>query len=113
MIREVQNELTRMMDEHLRDEDKIEGFNVYIYTDKDGQPETFEDDDEYGWYIRYPGYTCGNVVFDKEKKTVKRIVLTRRGGGFSPGHETVFKNPDKLERLLNTTFKGKTMQVAD
>ena len=103
------NEMTKYMDSHVNESDKCKGFYVYILEGKDGKPSTFESDNEYGWYVRYPGYTCANVFFSKKDNTVLEIKLTRRGGGFSGGHETVFDDYKKLQKDLNEMFVGKTM----
>lgn len=103
------NEMTKYMDSHVNESDKCEGFYVYILEGKDGKPSIFENNDEYGWYIRYPGYTCANVFFSKKDNTVLEIKLTRRGGGFSGGHETIFDDYKKLQKDLNEMFVGKTL----
>ena len=61
----------------------------------------------YFWWVRIPGYTCANIIFNKKDDTVENIVLTRRGGAFSGGMETMYLNPNKLEKELNELFKGK------
>ena len=90
----------------------LEYMNTYILT-KDGKPEigTYNNDKDnekyYFWYLRIPGYTCANIVFNRKDDTVDEIILTRRGGAFSDGTETMYLNPDKLEKELNKMFKGK------
>lgn len=106
------NSFTRMMDDHIRESDKIEDFFVYIYSNDGIYPLEVRDnkEDEYLWLARYPGYTCANIFFDQKKNTIKRVCLTRRGGGFkNAGQETIFKDPDALEELLNKEFVGKTL----
>lgn len=106
-------EITEYMDK-FRDPKQcnLKYMNTYILT-KDGKPVigTYnnEKDDEkyYFWYLRIPGYTCANVVFNKKDDTVEEILLTRRGGAFSGGMETMYLNPNKLEKDLNKLFKGK------
>ena len=106
-------EITEYMDK-FRDPKQCnrEYMNTYILT-KDGKPvigtyNNAEDDEKYYfWYLRIPGYTCANVVFNKKDDTVEEILLTRRGGAFSGGMETMYLNPNKLEKDLNKLFKGK------
>ena len=110
MLNELTNEITRLMDEHVSK--KREYFCVYVYSKKNDkgnlEPITFDVTDKlYGIYLRYPGYTCGNIIINKEDKTIHSIVLTRRGGAFSGGDETVFDDPDKLEKILNDRYRGK------
>lgn len=108
----LRNELTRLMDEWVRPEEKVEDDfpYVYIFTDEEGKISVFEDGDEYGWYVRFPGYTCANVRFDRRTNLVSRIVLVRRGGAYREnGDETVFRDPEELERVLNDTFRGKSL----
>ena len=109
---ELRNELTRLMDKWVKQEEKVdEDFpHVYIFTDEEGKISVFEDGDEYGWYVRFPGYTCANVRFDRRTNLVSRIVLVRRGGGFKNDNETVFRDPEELERVLNDTFRGKSLK---
>lgn len=71
-----------------------EYMNTYILT-KDGV------------LLGIPGYTCADVIFNRKDDTVDEIVLTRRGGAFSDGMETMYLNPDRLEKELNQMFKGK------
>ena len=86
--------------------------NTYIYT-KDNKPvigtyDNVKDNEKYYfWYLRIPGYTCANVIFNKKDDTVDEVILKRRGGAFSDGMETSYLNPDKLEKDLNKMFKGK------
>lgn len=106
-------EITEYMDK-FRDpkQCRLEYMNTYILT-KDGKPEigTYNNDKVnkkyYFWYLRIPGYTCANVIFNRKDDTVDKIILTRRGGAFSDGMETMYLNPDKLEKELNKMFKGK------
>ena len=64
----------------------------------------------YFWWVRIPGYTCANIIFNKSDDTVAEIRLTRRGGGFAEiGQETSYLNPDKLEKELNEMFVGKKL----
>ena len=85
---------------------------TYIFT-KDSKPvigtyNDVEDNEKYYfWYLRIPGYTCANVIFNKKDDTIEEIILTRRGGAFSDGMETMYLNPNKLEKELNKMFKGK------
>ena len=77
----------------------------YIF-EHNGVPDTFETDTEYGWFIRYPGYTCANVVFDKATKTVKEFNITERDGALG----TIFKIPSpELTTLVLNKFKGKPL----
>lgn len=106
----LRNELTRLMDEWVKPEERINGFHVYIYSDSDGEPYSYEIGDTYSWRVRFPGYTCANVVFDKETDAVIEVVLVKRGGAYREnGDETVFRDPDELERVLNDTFRGKSL----
>ena len=65
-------EITEYMDK-FRDPKQcdFEYMNTYIYT-KDGKPVigTYNDDEDnekyYFWYLRIPGYTCANVIFNKK-----------------------------------------------
>lgn len=106
-------EITEYMDK-FRDpkQCRLEYMNTYILT-KDGKPEigTYNNDKVnekyYFWYLRIPGYTCANVIFNRKDDTVYKIILTRRGGAFSDGMETMYLNPDRLEKELNKMFKGK------
>ena len=109
MLGELTSEITRYMDKQVDPKHRLKGFEVYIYTKKNEEgklvpleQETSYDDKLSFWYIRYPGYTCGNVVFDKETRKVLEILLTRRN--MNP--PTVFIDPDKLEKELNKKFKG-------
>lgn len=64
----------------------------------------------YFWWVRIPGYTCANIVFNKSDETVAEIILTRRGGAYAEDHmETQYLNPDKLEKELNEKFVGKKL----
>ena len=106
-------EITEYMDK-FRDPKQcnLEYIHTYIFT-KDGKPVigTYNDDEDnekyYFWYLRIPGYTCANVIFNKKDDTVEEILLTRRGGAFSDGMETMYLNTNKLEKELNKIFKGK------
>lgn len=106
-------EITEYMDK-FRDPKQcsLDYMHTYIFT-KDGKPVigTYTDDEYnekyYFWYLRIPGYTCANVIFNKKDDTVDEILLTRRGGAFSGGMETMYLNPNKLEKELNKLFKGK------
>lgn len=106
-------EITEYMDK-FRDPKQcdFEYMTTYILT-KDNKPVigTYNNDKDnekyYFWYLRIPGYTCANVVFNKKDDTVEEILLTRRGGAFSDGMETMYLNPNKLEKELNKIFKGK------
>ena len=107
-------EITEYMDK-FRDPKQcdFEYMNTYIYTKDNNKPfiGTYNDDEDnenyYFWYLRIPGYTCANVIFNKKDDTVDKILLTRRGGLFSGGMETAYLNPNKLEKDLNKMFKGK------
>lgn len=113
MSKDLVCEITEYMDK-FRDHKQcsLDYMNTYIFT-KDGKPVigTYnnEEDNEkyYFWYLRIPGYTCANVVFNRKDDTVDEIILTRRGGAFSGGMETMYLNPNKLEKDLNKIFKGK------
>lgn len=116
MLNELTNEITHLMDEHVSEKWQCKNedfkFHVYIYSKKndkgDLEPTIFDVTDKlYGMYLRYPGYTCGNIIINKEYKTIHSIVLTRRGGAFSGEDETVFNDPDKLEKILNDRYRGK------
>ena len=99
-----------------KDKVHLEWMRTYIMS-RDGKPEIghYDSDPEYAekfyfWWVRIPGYTCANIVFNKSDDTVAKIVLTRRGGGFAGGQETMYLNPDKLEKELNKMFVGKTLK---
>ena len=83
---------------------------------KDGKPEIGEYDDPkdrenfYFWWVRIPGYTCANIVFNRKDDTVAEILMTSRGGAFAGGEETMYLNPDKLQKELNEMFVGKTLK---
>lgn len=107
------NEITRYLDTQIKPKDKCDIFYVYIYT-KDGVPEKFDvNKDQYCWFLRYPGYTCANIVFNKSDDTIDRVVLTHRGGLFVGEDETVFIDPDKIEKELTEKYKGKTISYED
>ena len=86
---------------------------IRIFIQKNSKPVigTYSDDEDnekyYFWYLRFPGYSCANIIFNKKDDTVEEILLTRRGGAFSDGMETMYLNPNKLEKELNKIFKGK------
>lgn len=117
MLNELTNEITRLMDEHIKDNWKSKSLdfslNVYVFSKKNDngerEPVVLGSDNEetYVWFLRYPGYTCGNIIINKKDNTIKTILLTRRGGAFSGGDETVFNDPDKLEKILNDKYRGK------
>lgn len=106
-------EITEYMDK-FRDPKQcnLKYMNTYIFAN-DGKPVigTYTDveynEKYYFWYLRIPGYTCANVVFNRKDDTVEEILLTRRGGAFSGGMETMYLKPNKLEKDLNKLFKGK------
>lgn len=108
---EITDEMDKHFDPRQVGERSKSYFRTYVYSDKDDKPVRgtyIEDDDEYFWYLRVPGYTCANVAFNSKDDTVNRIVLTRRGGAFANADlETVYVNPDKLEKALNKQFVGK------
>lgn len=106
----IRNELTMFLDEYIRDDCKHKGYHVYIF-EHDGVPDTFETSTEYGWFLRYPGYTCANIVFDKKTNLVVDFFVTERGGYFEiQGLGTVFKIPSlELTRLVLNKFKGKPL----
>ncbi len=106
----IRNELTKMLDEYVREDEKYGESHVYIMS-HDGEPDTFEDKYTYGWFIRYPGYTCANVIFDKKTNLVEDFFVTERGGSFAiQGLGTVFKIPSiELKNLVLKRFKGKPL----
>lgn len=95
---------------------KYERFMRTYILGEDNKPEIGEYNDPedrdkfYFWWVRIPGYTCANIMFNKSDDTVVKIVLTRRGGSFVGGQETMYQNPDKLEKELNQMFVGKTLK---
>lgn len=106
---DLRNGITRFMDARVKESEMVEDDFPHVYVfGKDGKPEEFSDGDERGWYVRFPGYTCGNIRFSADG-AITRIVLTRRGGGFSGGNETVFNDPDALEQELNEKFAGRNI----
>ena len=113
MSKDLVCEITEYMDK-FRDprQCNFKYMNTYIYT-KDNKPvigtyDNVKDNEKYYfWYLRIPGYTCANVIFNKKDDTVDEVILTRRGGAFSGEMETMYKNPNKLEKDLNKIFKGK------
>lgn len=111
MTNELVNEITKYLDKHICPEDKIKDFCVYIWSEKNDNDEVVPKEYESSktgyslWSIRYPGYTCGALVFNSETKEFDELILTRRGGGFSD-HPTVFIDPDKLEKEVTEKFKG-------
>lgn len=106
----IRNELTKMLDDYVIEDEKYDGSHVYIMQ-HGGEPDTFEDKDTYGWFIRYPGYTCANVIFDKKTNLVVDFFVTERGGNFKiQGLGTVFKIPPlELTNLVLKRFKGKPL----
>lgn len=120
---ELRCEVTEYMDK-FRDPKQIpKGYEdlhrTYIMA-KDGKPEigTYSEgkdfDKYYFWWIRIPGYTCANIVFNKSDDTVAEILLTRRGGAFANSkEETAYLNPDKLQKELNEKFVGKKLKWWD
>lgn len=98
------------MDEQVKEDEIFDkDFSVVYVYGNDGKPAIFDQDGTCRCYIRYTGYTCGNIFLNRETKKVEKIILTRRGGGFYPDRETVFKDPDALEALLNKKFVGKEL----
>ena len=114
MTNELVNEITKYLDEHICPEDKIKDFCVYIWSGKNDNGEVVPKEYESSepgysfWSIRYPGYTCGALIFNSETKEFDELILTRRGGGFS-NHPTIFKDPDKLEKEVTEKFKGRKL----
>lgn len=102
----LRNELTDFLDEYVADKWKVDEFHVYVF-DREGVPETFSNEEgTYGWYIRYPGYTCANAIFKEEDDTLIdfRLILS---SAFD-GNQTVFAtDPDELEKMVLEKFKGK------
>ena len=115
---EVKCEVTEYMDK-FRDPKQIpkkyESWHRTYIMSKDGKPEIGEYSDPkdsekfYFWWVRIPGYTCANIIFNRKDDTVAQILLTRRGGGFAGGQETAYLNPDKLQKELNEKFVGKKL----
>lgn len=116
---EVKCEVTEYMDK-FRDPKQIpkevmDWHKTYICA-KDGKPEigTYTEgkdfDKYYFWWVRIPGYTCANIVFNKSDDTVAEIILTERGGAFAGGWETQYLNPKKLQKELNEKFVGKKLK---
>ena len=107
------NDITKYLDEHTVEKTMMEnGMYNYIMEDSEvgGKPSVLDiNDKEYIWYIRFPGYTSGNIIFKKSDNTVIKIILTRRGGGFAGKDDTVYDDPSKIEKYLTETYKGKTL----
>ena len=103
----LRNELTDFLDEYVDAKWNYEDqFHVYVF-DREGIPEAFSNEEgTYGWYIRYPGYTCANAIFNEEDDTLVDFCLIR-----SPafgGNQTVFNtDPEELEKIVLEKFKGK------
>lgn len=98
------------------DPERLSWHRTYIMSN-DGKPDIGEYDDGvdkekyYFWWVRIPGYTCANIVFNRSDDTVAEIILTRRGGGYAEDHmETQYVDPDKLEKELNEKFVGKKLE---
>lgn len=106
----IRNDLTMLLDKHV--DDKLRpGFtraylHTYIYTSDRKTPEIFQDGENYGWYIRYPGYTCANIVFNKDDEVID-FKFIRIPNCFGTGKDTIFDDPDELEKLILEKFKGK------
>ena len=99
----IRNELTRFLDEYINEDDKLEEYHIYIMQ-HNGIPDSYETSDEYGWFIRYPGYTCANIIFDKTTKCVKDFFITERDNNLG----TIFRIPSlELRRLVLSKFKDK------
>lgn len=118
---ELRCEVTEYMDK-FRDPEQMPSDPKYLSWHRtyilshEGKPKIGEYNDEeyankyYFWWVRIPGYTCANIVFNKSDDTVYKIGLTRRGGLFAIDHqETAYLNPDKLEKELNEMFVGKKL----
>lgn len=116
---DIRCEVTEYMDK-FRDpkqisKDHMNFIKTYIMS-KDGKPEIGEYSDPkdkenfYFWWVRIPGYTCANIVFNRKDDTVAEILMTRRGGAFANGEETMYLNPDKLQKELNEKFVGKKLK---
>lgn len=112
IMKEYRNEFTKYLDTKLKNSSKVDGFYTYINSIH-GIPTTFEvNEEECGYYIRYPGYTCANVIINKFDKIIKRVFITRRGGAFENGDEMVFEgDPKKFEKELNKLFIGKRFEI--
>lgn len=116
---EVKCEVTEYMDK-FRDPkqipEKVRDWHKTYIVAKDGKPEigTYTEgkdfDKYYFWWVRIPGYTCANIVFNKSDDTVAEIILTERGGAFAGGQETQYLNPKKLQKELNEKFVGKKLK---
>ncbi len=115
---EVKCEVTEYMDK-FRDpkqipESEFNWVKTYIMG-KNGKPEIGEYSDPkdkenfYFWWVRIPGYTCANIVFNRKDDTVAEILMTKRGGAFSGRDETMYLNPVKLQKELNEKFVGKKL----
>ena len=116
---DIRCEVTEYMDK-FRDPKQIpKGYESWHRTyimSKDGKPEIGEYSDPkdkenfYFWWVRIPGYTCANIIFNRKDDTVVGILLTERGGAFAGGQETAYLNPDKLQKELNEKFVGKKLK---
>ncbi len=115
---EIRCEVTEYMDK-FRDPkqipEEVRDFHKTYIMSKDGKPEIGEYNDPkdrenfYFWWVRIPGYTCANIVFNRKDDTVAEILMTKRGGAFSGGMETQYINPNKLQKELNKMFVGKKL----
>lgn len=115
---EIRCEITEYMDK-FRDPkqipEEVRDFHKTYIMSKDGKPEIGEYNDPkdrenfYFWWVRIPGYTCANIVFNRKDDTVAEILMTKRGGAFSGGMETQYINPNKLQKELNNLFVGKKL----
>jgi len=115
---EIRCEVTEYMDK-FRDPkqipEEVRDFHKTYIMSKDGKPEIGEYNDPkdrenfYFWWVRIPGYTCANIVFNRKDDTVAEILMTKRDGAFSGGMETQYINPNKLQKELNEMFVGKKL----
>ena len=115
---EIRCEVTEYMDK-FRDPkqipEEVRDFHKTYIMSKDGKPEIGEYDDPkdrenfYFWWVRIPGYTCANIVFNRKDDTVAEILMTKRGGAFSGRYATQYLNPKKLQKELNDMFVGKKL----
>ena len=102
---DIRCEVTEYMDK-FRDPKQIpkdhESWHRTYIMSKDDKPEIGEYSDPkdrenfYFWWVRIPGYTCANIVFNRKDDTVAEILLTERGGAFTGGQETAYLNPKKI-----------------